>query len=136
MAATRLIGHALLAATALAGTVLVPAAASAGPEVSTLSSLHLGVQEGRSGAVRSTVLTCYPSGGSHPNASEACATLARANGDFDSLSGTQANAMCPLVYRPVTLTATGTWKNRPVQFEKTYPNACVGTSETGEVFDF
>lgn len=137
MAATRLIGRTLLAATAIVGTTLAPATASAEPMAPSVSAIHLSVSEARTvGTHRDALLTCEPSGGTHPTSDTACKNVNKANGNFEALPTDNANAVCPLIYKPVTATAEGRWKNAPVEFTKTYPNACVLKAETGVVFQF
>ncbi|GAA0516386.1 hypothetical protein GCM10011581_46290 [Saccharopolyspora subtropica] len=136
MAAQQLFGRAVLVAATLAGTVLTPALASAEPTTASAGSmLHLSVQgTARDDLPRTVVLTCDPAGGSHPYAPAACQTLQAVNGNLDLLNS--GHAMCTLNYAPVTLTARGHWHNRPVTFEKTFPNACVAEAATGKVFAF
>ncbi|MEV0051706.1 SSI family serine proteinase inhibitor [Saccharopolyspora shandongensis] len=135
MAAKRLIGRTLLAAATLAGTALAPALAHAQPASAAHGTvMNLSIRgEGRDD-VRNAFLTCEPAGGSHPYAQDACQALRDVNGDFNLLS--TGNSTCPLVYRPVTLTAQGRWQGKPVTFEKTYSNECVAGVATGKVFSF
>lgn len=136
MSAHRLIGRTLLAATTVFGAVLTPVAASAAPEQQS-GYLNLAVKpDNQARDSRTTLLTCNPTGGTHPKADAACNGLAAARGDFEQLNAEKANAMCPMMYKPVTVTAEGMWQNKPVKFEKSYSNACVATSETGQVFQF
>lgn len=135
MAATRLIARTVLAATTMFGAALVPAAVNAEPAGPPASYVSLAIHDnGRGGETRTTTLYCDPTGGTHPHASEACASLEAAGGDPAALR--QAHTMCTLDYQPVTLTAHGNWKNRPVHFEKTYSNSCTAKAETEQVFDF
>ncbi|MGP4020422.1 SSI family serine proteinase inhibitor [Saccharopolyspora sp. 5N708] len=113
---------------------LVPALANA-ETAGTGSMMNLTARgETRGDAFRAALLTCEPAGGSHPHASAACQTLDAVNGDFNLLSG--GHSMCPLVYKPVKLTAKGNWHGRPVTFEKTFSNDCVAEAATGKVFAF
>jgi hypothetical protein len=41
-----------------------------------------------------------------------------------------------MIYDPVTVTATGRWKAKPVRFTHTYGNPCVLHAATGAVFAF
>lgn len=137
MAATRLISRTLLAATALAGTALTPAASAAPAPPPQVTFMNLSVQPDTSARdSRTTVLTCDPAGGTHPNAGAACSTLSSAHGDFAALPTAHSNTVCPQIYKPVTFTAQGTWHDRPVQFHKKFANACVASSQTGQVFQF
>ncbi|MGW1677686.1 SSI family serine proteinase inhibitor [Saccharopolyspora sp. NPDC002376] len=136
MVDTRLTGRIFLTAVALAGTALVPALANAEPAADVNGSmLNLTVSgQNRGETPRSTVLSCHPVGGSHPNAGSACQTLEAVNGDLNQLTAGQA--VCNLNYQPVTFSARGTWQGRPVTFEKTYSNQCVAEASTGKVFAF
>lgn len=88
-----------------------------------------------SGGRTSTVtLTCQPVGGSHPERGKGCRSLTAADGDFDNLPADPG--MCPLIWAPVTATATGHWHAKPVLYTHTYPNSCVAARESGHVFDF
>lgn len=146
MAAIRLFGRTLIATAAIAGATLASAGASAEPLPSAssdpavqrpVSVMRLTVdRDNGSDPSRAAVLTCGPAGGTHPRAASACATLNKVDGKFGELRTGRADAMCPLIYRPVTVTASGTWEGTPVTHEKTYPNACVLTTYTGTVFDF
>lgn len=137
MAATRLTGRTLFAAATIVGAALTPAVASAEPAPPQLSYLNLAVQPGGDAkSSRAAVLTCDPSGGTHPKADVACNTLVSADGDFNSLPTGHANTVCPQIYEPVTFTAQGTWRDAPVKFEKQFSNSCVAESQTGQVFQF
>ncbi|MFJ1567086.1 subtilase-type protease inhibitor [Streptomyces erythrochromogenes] len=83
---------------------------------------------------RSTTLECGTPAGSHPRKVEACSQLEAAGGNLDSLNA-EPEALCTMVYAPVTATATGTWRGTPVEWQKTYANECQLTSETGHVFN-
>lgn len=77
-------------------------------------------------------LRCEPIGGSHRRAGAACAALRKVNGDFAALS--VSDGACTLEYTPVTVTAQGTWKGRPVRYQRTYGNGCALRTGTGPVF--
>ena len=79
-------------------------------------------------------LHCEPTGGDHQNAAKACADLLRADGDVQAVEDT--DGACTLEYDPVQVTAQGTWRSEPVDFEATYPNACALAHDTGSVFAF
>lgn len=133
MSATRLLGRTTLAAATMLGTVLVPATATAAPPQ--LSVLHLTVSKGYDvAASRASLLMCEPAGGTHPHATKACKSLNKVNGDFHSV-GTE-NAMCPLIYDPVTAHATGTWRGKQVNYTKEFANRCVMESQTSGIFTF
>ncbi|MGW3470524.1 SSI family serine proteinase inhibitor [Saccharopolyspora sp. NPDC000995] len=135
MAAKRLIARTCLAAAALVGTALAPALASAEPASSAHGSMmNLSIRGEAREDIRTTFLTCEPTGGSHPYANDACQALKDVNGDFTKLTTKQS--ACPLNYKPVTLSAKGRWQGKPVTFEKTFPNDCVAGAATGKVFSF
>jgi len=84
---------------------------------------------------RGVGLLCPPAPDArHPHAAAACADLAAAGGDLDALPGDPHP--CPLVYDPVTATATGRWDGHPVTWRRTFPNACHLEAGTGPVFAF
>ncbi|NYI93912.1 hypothetical protein HNR12_000189 [Streptomonospora nanhaiensis] len=117
-----------LAAATLAST---PAQAAAEPR----SRLELTVENGDASTRTSTTLDCHPAGGTHPEAARACAALETAGGDFDRLgTARQQQVVCTLQYDPVRLSATGTWKGRPVEWQKEFGNACEAQGATDGVF--
>jgi hypothetical protein len=87
------------------------------------------------GPVEVVNLVCDPTGGSHPNAKEACAELMAAGGDLNQVS-TDEPVACTMEYRPVTASAYGHWEGRPVAWDQEFPNNCTLTTDTGTVFDF
>jgi hypothetical protein len=86
-------------------------------------------------AGKAAMLTCGPSGGTHPNAHWACTELTEADGDFDALSVEQGR-MCTMLYDPVTVTANGSWRGRTIHYQKTFGNDCQLEGTTGAVFRF
>jgi hypothetical protein len=78
-----------------------------------------------------TLLLCDPPRG-HARAAAACAELDAARGDIGAIP--QRKSLCPMIHAPVTAHARGTWRGRPVQYEETFPNACVMTARTGALF--
>ncbi|WP_433869949.1 SSI family serine proteinase inhibitor [Saccharopolyspora sp. CA-218241] len=139
MPAPRLIGRTLLATAALAGVAAAPAAASPEPVSALRLAVHgeaVGSTAEPGAALRTALLTCDPAGGTHPKAEAACTDLAGVRGDLTALAESRPAKMCPLIYQPVTVTAQGTWRGKPVSFEQTFSNDCVATSSTGEVFAF
>lgn len=144
MTLRRFLGRTMPVVGVFAATALAPMGAQAADtpasttQAAPASVLNLSVAaDARSNRQpRSVVLSCEPAGGTHPKAEQACAELDRANGRFGSLRSGNENAMCPLVYRPVTVTATGTWRGKPVEHKQTYSNACTLRAYTGAVFDF
>ncbi|MGD1219381.1 SSI family serine proteinase inhibitor [Streptomyces krungchingensis] len=68
-------------------------------------------------------LRCHPSGGSHPDAAEACAELDRnTTWGKDPFAPVPPGTMCTMLYGgPATAHVTGTWAGRPVdaRFDRT-----------------
>ena len=115
-------------------SALVPAVASvlalASP-AAPASEMTLTLRDGTASAV---TLDCQPPGGSHPRPARACRALTTAGGDFGNLP--RDSGLCPLIWAPVTATATGHWHARPVLYTHTYPNRCVAAVDSGHVFGF
>ncbi|WP_329044344.1 subtilase-type protease inhibitor [Amycolatopsis sp. NBC_01488] len=84
--------------------------------------------------IGSVVLTCDPTGGTHPKREKACEVLDGVNGDFSRI--TARHQMCTLIYAPVDVTAVGTWHGKPVSFRATYPNHCEADRDSNDVFAF
>lgn len=87
-----------------------------------------------SGEIASATLECGPAGGSHSHHDRACRALVAVDGDFAKLPKEQI--LCPMIYAPVTATASGHWQSRPVVFVHTYTNQCAANAESASVFDF
>lgn len=83
---------------------------------------------------RTVTLRCDPAGGPQPYARAACSELDAASGGFDHIATTRR--MCPMIFAPVTATATGTWQGHPVNWSRQYANSCVLAQHTGDVFSF
>lgn len=96
------------------------------------SELTLALHDARSATT--VTLNCQPPGGTHPQRARACRELTAADGDFDRLPAD--SGLCPLIWAPVTATATGHWRERPVLHTHTYPNRCVAARDSGHVFEF
>lgn len=111
---------------------MLSAVALAGP-VDGVISMDLAVRDSN-GAATVVTLHCAPPGGNHPHPSRACETLRSVNGNFEDLPHEQI--MCPAIYAPVTVSATGHWYKRPIEFEREFPNRCSANAGTASVFDF
>ncbi len=111
------------------GTGAVPATAADAP-----SRLTLSVVSADGTMSRGVTLDCDPANGPHPNARDACAELDAAGGGFERL--TPAGHLCPMIYAPVTATATGSWHGQQVYWTRSFPNACFLDQSTGAVFRF
>jgi hypothetical protein len=85
-------------------------------------------------SVSTVTLTCSPLGGTHPDPGEACASLARAAGNFEQLP--DKDQACTLIYAPVAAEAVGTYRGKTVNFSTSYPNSCVADARSGGVFGF
>lgn len=117
--------------------VALPARAAGGPGEagSPPRGLFLTVSGSDSTWIRGVLLQCAPGpSGPHPAASDACAALEKAKGDFDKLPGNPR--ACTKQYEPVTVSAKGSWGTHRTAWRKTYPNACVLETATGPVFRF
>ncbi|GAA3478605.1 SSI family serine proteinase inhibitor [Streptomyces yanii] len=128
----RRLSAASLAAAALATPLLLAPTAHADAPGSTL---FLTVSGSENTWIRGIGLQCpLTSWSHHPKAAEACAALDEAGGDLDELPGNPHP--CPLIHDPVTVTAQGTYNGAAVDWQRTYPNACVMEATAGPVFDF
>lgn len=85
-------------------------------------------------SAKTVTLTCSPTGGTHPNPDEACTSVAQAAGNFEHLP--DKDQACTLIYAPVAAEATGTYRGKTVNFNTSYPNACVADARSGGVFGF
>ncbi len=129
MSVVRRAATAAVALTALAVTAHPAIADDDGPTALTLS-----VSAAQDSAARNTTLNCDPAGGRHPHAQEACAALDQAGGGFERLAPTRQ--LCPMIYAPVTATATGVWHGTPVNWTQEFSNSCLLDQRTGAVFRF
>jgi hypothetical protein len=101
------------------------------------SSLVLTLHEGMdtSGPVIAEVtLKCGPTGGTHTEAEDACATVSAVDGNLEELGSTCE--MCPMIYQPVTVEVGGNWRDKVVSFERHYENECVAGADSVGVFRF
>ncbi|MBM7858997.1 SSI family serine proteinase inhibitor [Lentzea nigeriaca] len=118
-----------VSALAFAGTAQA-APAAAGNTALVLTVQYSDVEDN---AFKATVLTCGR-GDSHPRRAQACATLASAGADLQSIRSD--DRACTFIYAPVEVTMFGFWRGKPVSEVQTYPNSCVMLAHTGAVFDF
>jgi hypothetical protein len=80
-------------------------------------------------------LTCNPAGGSHPNPEAACEQLTKAEGRIEAIPEKQG--ICPKIFKPVILSASGTWDGEERKFQREFSNQCEAVLATGGVvFDF
>ncbi|MGV9916471.1 SSI family serine proteinase inhibitor [Streptomyces cellulosae] len=118
-----------------AAALLLLAGATPSAHADTGNWLMLSVSHGENttaGTEGGTLLRCDPPGGGHPHAEEACAQLSQADGRITALPA--EDALCPMVYAPVTAHAEGMWRDRPVTWTETFPNTCTLRAHTGALF--
>ena len=107
------------------------------PTTSSKSSNLLLTVNGRhidTSSKHNVLLTCNPSGVTHPHATEACTDLATARGDFAKLP--RKPVFCPMIYAPVTASASGTYEGKHINFHQEFDNRCLLARVTGRVFEF
>ncbi|AVH54964.1 MULTISPECIES: protease inhibitor [Streptomyces] len=132
-----------LTATAVCGPLTGTALAAPGNAPSGLyapSALVLTVGHGHSAAgvtpERAVTLNCAPTAsGTHPAATQACAELQGADGDFDALT-VRDGVVCTKQFDPVVVTVDGVWQGKRVSYERTFANECVKSSYGTTVFTF
>lgn len=125
-----------VAVAAVSAMALAPAASAAPATTAAESELTLSIlPEYPDERNPTTVVTleCDPAGGDHPDPKLACAELAAVDGNFEALD---RPAYCTSEWDPVTITATGTWRGRTVDFSDTYTNRMCAAVATGGVYDF
>ena len=101
------------------------------------ADLVLTIHEGEdvSGAILSQViLTCCPLGGTHPHLADAYSAITAVDGKFENLP--IIPGICPEIFAPVTVEATGVWDEQPVAYSRTFTNHCRANRGTNNVFDF
>lgn len=132
MTTRRMLTAAVLAVVTLVVTIGATATTAwgAGPPQ---AQLWLALTPEAAGSIGVARLTCHPAGGDHPKAAAACLELGRAGGDPDRLDGSPV--ACTLEFAPVTATAVGQWRGRPISWTRTYSNRCVARAATGSVFE-
>ncbi|MBA9003968.1 SSI family serine proteinase inhibitor [Thermomonospora cellulosilytica] len=125
----------LRSATTLAMVAAALSVTAAPAALADSGRLTLGIRWHDTGVTETVTLSCDPVGGTHPDAADACADLAKADGDITRIP--PANAVCVAVYEPVTAYASGTWNGRSVYFSKVCTNdACADVATGGNVFHF
>ena len=115
---------------ALAACVTAAPAAAAMPSALTLTATTDGQ------APHVVELTCDPDGGNHPDAQTACMQLSQVDGDIAHLPASQVHIFCPMIFQPITVSATGLWRGRTVLFQDKYTNGCERDNKTGNLFRF
>jgi hypothetical protein len=84
--------------------------------------------------IGSVVLTCEPTGGTHPKRDQACEVLEGVNGDFSQIRSHPR--ACTLIYSPIDVSVVGIWRGKPVSYETTFSNRCEADSASDGVFAF
>ncbi|GGV22261.1 hypothetical protein GCM10010277_01180 [Streptomyces longisporoflavus] len=126
---------AVAAAALISLAVAAPAHAADGAVPARSTGIFLTVTGENNAWVRGVLIDCATERpGHHPHAAEACAAIDAAKGDFDALPAKKG--ICTKQYAPVTVSATGTHRGKPVSWHKTYGNACEMGYATGAVFRF
>ncbi|MEV0615675.1 SSI family serine proteinase inhibitor [Nonomuraea sp. NPDC050404] len=115
-----------------AGLVLtaIPAQGAARP-----NSVVLTVTAHGSSSLKMVTLRCPGLTRGHPYGEVVCAVIDAVEGDFDRLPG-DPGRRCSEKRDPVAATMYGMWRNRTIGWQKTFPNACALTAETGPIFRF
>ncbi|SDN46309.1 Subtilisin inhibitor-like [Allokutzneria albata] len=133
MSCAALSGAALLASVTTASATPAPVELVA-PSALTLTVTHDGIT---SEAPKVALLNCsLPAVSTHPKTADACRDLQLAQGDFAKLNPSGRRAACTMEYDPFEVTATGTWRGKPVTHKATYANPCVLAASTGAVYRF
>lgn len=116
--------------------LLAPTAVAVRSAVGSGHSMTLSYSAGQTtgSEARRAMLTCHPPGGTHRAPAEACQALDAVGGDPAALN-VSPDVLCPQVYEPVTVTATGSWDGRTISFSRTFGNACEAAAVTGPVFN-
>lgn len=135
MSRTRLLVCAAIAATSALVAPVVPATAAAAGAPGSIVVLTVSDGQEFAPVRNATVLQCDPIGGGHPYAADSCSQLSAVRGNFQALNVTPHH-YCPMIYQPVTVTASGYWGRERVDYHHTYPNGCWLHARTGSVFDF
>lgn len=135
MVSPKLFGSALLTGAAIACTIPTPVAlAEVDQAEKHLGLVNLAIHDHSTKSIRTALLTCGPDTGTHPNPGSACDALAAAGGDITAIE--DQDGVCPLIYAPATVRATGLYAGKPVEYAETFSNACIVANATAGVFDF
>ncbi|WP_024804048.1 subtilase-type protease inhibitor [Nocardia sp. BMG51109] len=116
--------HLLIASGVLLAAATFAAPAGADPWPPAQITLTVTPGDGSAPPLRTVTLDCPP-GGTHPNPLAACTELAAAGGDFDALTTQAPHRVCTMIWDPITVTATGHWGTRAVDYRHTFANSCV-----------
>ncbi|MEV7192383.1 subtilase-type protease inhibitor [Streptomyces sp. NPDC093510] len=130
-------------AAAAAACVLAATAGTAHAEAPKTQSLYApsalvltvgqGEDAGSAAVERAVTLTCAPRpAGTHPAAAAACAELTKVNGQFAALVTTAPDAICTKEWRPMTVSVSGVWNGKHVNWSSTFANQCEMKAGLGE----
>ncbi|MGB8944387.1 MAG: SSI family serine proteinase inhibitor [Streptomyces sp.] len=93
-----------------------------GPSPDRLTVTVADAGDGRDGTFE---LECHPTGGTHPQAEDACARLDEGTWGTDTFAPTPPGANCTMQYGgPATARITGRWHGRPVDATYNRSNGC------------
>ncbi|WP_306337316.1 SSI family serine proteinase inhibitor [Streptomyces sp. KL118A] len=118
---------ALTAAASVAALAALPATAQAtAPTAAPTDRLTVTVTDSGGEGDGTYELNCHPTGGTHPNAAEACARLDEVTvWGTDPFAPVPPDSMCTMQYGgPATAHITGTWQGRPVDATYDRSNGC------------
>jgi hypothetical protein len=142
LGAALIISAALLPATASAASATLPDSATSVVDttVKTTSArslllLTVTATDATPHSARSVVLTCEPSGGTHPKAEPSCSQLSATGGKITAEPFTEGR-YCPKIFQPVTASAAGWWTGSRVGYQETFANSCLLELATGPLFQF
>jgi hypothetical protein len=140
--AALIVSAALLPATASAASAALPDGATSVVDttVKTTSArsvllLTVTPTDATPPSARSVVLTCEPSGGTHPKAEPSCSQLSSTGGKITAMPFSEGR-YCPKIFQPVTASAAGWWSGSRVGYQETFANSCLLELATGPLFQF
>jgi hypothetical protein len=142
LGAALVISAALLPATASAANADLPDGATSVVDTTETTTsarsvllLTVTVAQATPQSARSVVLTCEPSGGTHPKPEPSCSQLSAAGGRITAMPFSEGR-YCPKIFQPVTASAAGWWSGSRVGYQETFANSCLLELATGPLFQF
>jgi hypothetical protein len=125
---------AIIALMVLAGGLVGATPAAAAEEKGgTLGIMITPLPGGMPSTPRFALLTCEPTGGTHPRAAQACDEIAKVGGDIAAIPPVSGMGCLP-VWEPVTITARGTWQGVAVDFTAEQGSVSCAQISHGAVF--
>ncbi|MFC4908575.1 SSI family serine proteinase inhibitor [Actinomadura gamaensis] len=104
------------------GSSAPPPKDTVAPSASSANHLTVSYRASAQAPAKTWTLTCDPTGGDHPKAAQACASLAKTP---DAFKPVPPDMMCTKIYGgPEIATVKGTWHGRPVDTEFTRVDGC------------